>query len=84
MKATIIKLPARYAIQIGEGDDAITKFGNTGYQSAEIAAANGATDIETGGLECLKITHTSELEQPSSSGSSPKPSDKNTGRSRTS
>lgn len=85
MKATIIKLPARYIILIGEGEDAITVFGNTGYQSAEIAQEHGATEIETGDVKCnLKLTHTSDLEPPSDAGSSPKQPKQKQGGSRSS
>ena len=85
MKATIVKLPARYAILVGEGDDAQLLFGNTGYQSSEIASAHGATEIEMGDVKCnLTLTHTSDLELPSPSGSSPPSPGKKRRRSRSS
>jgi len=81
MKATIVKLPARYAILVGEGVEEQVLFGNTGYQSAEKAKALGATEIVMGDHQCnLTFTHTLPLVQPSSSGSSSKARKKKSSR----
>jgi len=66
MKATIVKIPHKYLIAIGEGKDQRIVFARTGYQCAEVANANGATETEMGTVECLSITPMASQSQPSS------------------
>lgn len=71
MKATVVKLPSRYVILVGEGDERELLFANTGYQAMEVCRVRGASDIKMGDVECnLTLTHTSDLPRASSSGSS--------------
>jgi len=60
MKATIVKLPARYVVIMGDGDYITHEFGRSGYQAAEIAKAYGVTETVMGSVEeCLKFTQSS-------------------------
>ncbi len=69
MRATIVKLPARNVIIMGDGEHIEVEWGNTGYQSAEIAKHYGATEIVMGDYrKCLSFTHMEPSEPASSSG----------------
>lgn len=80
MKATIVKLPARYVIIMGDGEHKEVEFGNTEFQSAEVAKQYGATEIEVGDYrKCLSFTHMAASPPLSSSGSSAENSPERTG-----
>lgn len=58
MRATIVKLPAKYAVIMGDGEFKQVEFGRSGYVVSEIAKAHGATEIEMGDhKKCLSYTH---------------------------
>ena len=71
MRATIVKLPARHVIIMGDGEHKEIEFANTAYQAAEVAKQYGATELKMGDhRKCLSYTHMEASEPASSSGSS--------------
>lgn len=60
MKGTIVKLPARYVLIMGEGESQQIEFGRSGYQLSEVARHYGVDDIKVVDHKCLKLTLTSD------------------------
>ena len=59
MKATLVKIPAKYIVIMGDGEHLEVEFAATEFKAANVARQYGATDIKVGAFnECLSFTHT--------------------------